>query len=147
MSRIEVTEKIIATKVRKGLRWADVAQRVGVSKEWLTAACLGQMTLNRDQAATIGQIFELTEEEAKWLSVVPYKGSLPTAIPSDPLIYRFYELVNVYGTTFKELIHEEFGDGIMSAIDFKMELSREPDPKGDRVKIVMSGKYLPYKTY
>jgi cyanate lyase len=147
MSRIEVTEKIIATKVRKGLRWAEVAQRVGVSKEWLTAACLGQMTLNRDQAATIAEIFELTEEEATWLTVVPYKGSLPSAIPTDPLIYRFYELVNVYGTTFKELIHEEFGDGIMSAIDFKMELSRESDPKGDRVRIVMSGKYLPYKTY
>jgi cyanate lyase len=147
MSRIDVTEKIIATKVRKGLRWADVAQRVGVSKEWITAACLGQMTLNRDQAATIGQIFDLSEEEARWLTVVPYKGSLPTAIPTDPLIYRFYELVNVYGTTFKELIHEEFGDGIMSAIDFKMELTREPDPKGDRVRIVMSGKYLPYKTY
>jgi cyanate lyase len=147
MSRIDVTEKIIAAKVRKGLRWADVAQRVGVSKEWITAACLGQMTLDRDQAATIGQIFELSEEETRWLTVVPYKGSLPTAIPTDPLIYRFYELVNVYGTTFKELIHEEFGDGIMSAIDFKMELTREPDPKGDRVKIVMSGKYLPYKTY
>jgi cyanate lyase len=147
MSRIDVTEKIIATKVRKGLRWSDVAQRVGVSKEWITAACLGQMTLNRDQAATIGQIFDLSEEETNWLTVVPYKGSLPTAIPTDPLIYRFYELVNVYGTTFKELIHEEFGDGIMSAIDFKMELTREPDPKGDRVKIVMSGKYLPYKTY
>jgi cyanate lyase len=147
MSRIDVTEKIIATKVSKGLRWADVAQRVGVSKEWVTAACLGQMTLTRDQAATVGQIFGLTEEETKWLSVVPYKGSLPTAIPTDPLIYRFYELVNVYGTTFKELIHEEFGDGIMSAIDFKMELTREPDPKGDRVRITMSGKYLPYKTY
>ena len=74
---------------------------------------------------------------------MPYKGSLPTAVPTDPLIYRFYELVNVYGTTFKELIHEEFGDGIMSAIDFKMDLTREADPKGDRVKIVMSGKFLP----
>jgi cyanate lyase len=78
---------------------------------------------------------------------VPYKGSLPTAVPTDPLIYRFYELVSVYGTTFKELIHEEFGDGIMSAIDFKMDLKREPDPKGDRVSITMSGKYLQYKTY
>lgn len=79
--------------------------------------------------------------------IAPYKGSLPTAIPADPLIYRFYELVSVYGTTFKELIHEEFGDGIMSAIDFKMDLIREPDPNGDRVKITMSGKFLPYKTY
>jgi cyanate lyase len=147
MSRLDVTEKIIATKVSKGLKWADVAQRVGLSKEWVTAACLGQMTLNADRAATVGKIFGLTAEETKWLTVVPYKGSLPTAIPTDPLIYRFYELLNVYGTTFKELIHEEFGDGIMSAIDFKMELTREADPNGDRVKIVMSGKYLPYKTY
>jgi cyanate lyase len=105
------------------------------------------MTLDTAQAAIIGKIFDLSAEEQKWLTAVPYKGSLPTAVPTDPLIYRFYELVNVYGTTFKELIHEEFGDGIMSAIDFKMDMTREPDPKGDRVKIVMSGKFLPYKTY
>jgi cyanate lyase len=147
MSRIEVTEKIVAAKVAKGLRWADVAAKVGLSKEWVTAACLGQMTLTQQQAAEIGTIFGLTEEDRKWLTTVPYKGSLATSVPTDPLIYRFYELVNVYGTTFKELIHEEFGDGIMSAIDFKMDMTREPDPKGDRVKIVMSGKFLPYKTY
>ena len=147
MSREEVTEKIVATKVRQGLKWADVAAKVGLSKEWVTAACLGQMTLNAQQAAVIGEIFSLSEQERKWLTVVPYKGSLPTSIPTDPLIYRFYELVNVYGTTFKELIHEEFGDGIMSAIDFTMELKREADPKGDRVRIAMSGKFLPYKTY
>jgi cyanate lyase len=147
MSRLDVTEKIVAAKVAKGLKWADVAQKVGFSKEWVTAACLGQMTLPAEQAHVVGQIFGLTEEDIKWLTVVPYKGSLPTALPADPLIYRFYELVNVYGTTFKELIHEEFGDGIMSAIDFRMELTRENDPKGDRVKIVMSGKFLPYKTY
>ena len=97
--------------------------------------------------SVVAEIFGLTAEEKKWLMVVPYKGSLPTAVPTDPLIYRFYELVSVYGTTFKELIHEEFGDGIMSAIDFRMDLQREPDPKGDRVQIVMSGKFLPYKTY
>jgi cyanate lyase len=147
MSRVEVTEKIIAAKVGKGLKWADVAAEVGLSKEWVTAACLGQMTLNREQAAQIGTIFGLDEEDQQWLMTVPYKGSLPTSIPTDPLIYRFYELVHVYGTTFKELIHEEFGDGIMSAIDFKMDMTREADPKGDRVKIVMSGKFLPYKTY
>jgi len=147
MSRIDVTEKIISTKILRDLKWADVAADVGASKEWVTAACLGQMTLDAAQAATVGKIFGLTEEEQKWLTVVPYKGSLPTAVPTDPLIYRFYELVSVYGTTFKELIHEEFGDGIMSAIDFKMDLSREADPKGDRVKISMSGKFLPYKTY
>lgn len=147
MSRIEVTEKIISTKVSKGLKWADVAQKVGLSKEWVTAACLGQMTLNAEQAGVVGEIFGLTEEERQWLMVVPYKGSLPTSVPTDPLIYRFYELVSVYGTTFKELIHEEFGDGIMSAIDFKMDLKREANPAGDRVAITMSGKFLPYKTY
>ena len=147
MSRLDVTEKIIATKVAKGLKWADVAREVGLSKEWVTAACLGQMTLDAGQAAVIARLFDLSEAEARWLQVVPYKGSLPTSVPTDPLIYRFHELVSVYGTTFKDLIHEEFGDGIMSAIDFRMDLQREPDPKGDRVSITMSGKFLPYKTY
>jgi cyanate lyase len=147
MSRLEVTEKIVATKVAQGLKWSDVAAKVGLSKEWVTAACLGQMTLTPEQAGIVGEIFGLDDAERKWLQVVPYKGSLPTSVPTDPLIYRFYELVNVYGTTFKELIHEEFGDGIMSAIDFKMDLQREADPKGDRVSITMSGKFLPYKTY
>ncbi|HEY0202105.1 MAG TPA: cyanase [Burkholderiaceae bacterium] len=147
MNRIDVTEKIIATKVAKGLKWEDVAKKVGLSKEWVTAGCLGQMTFDDKQAKILGKIFGLSIEEQKWLQVVPYKGSLPTQVPTDPLIYRFYELVNVYGTTFKELIHEEFGDGIMSAIDFKMDLKREPDPKGDRVNIAMSGKFLPYKQY
>ncbi len=147
MDRNDVTEKIIAAKVSRGLKWADVAARVGLSKEWVTAACLGQMTLDAVQAAVVGEIFGLSEPERKWLTVVPYKGSLPSSVPTDPLVYRLYELVNVYGTTIKELIHEQFGDGIMSAIDFTMDLSREPDPKGDRVRIVMSGKFLPYKTY
>lgn len=147
MNRADVTEMIVATKIKKGIQWADVAKKVGLSKEWVTAGCLGQMTFDAAQAKTIGKIFGLPAEAVQLLQVVPYKGSLPTAVPTDPLIYRFYELVSVYGTTFKELIHEEFGDGIMSAIDFKMDLTREPDPKGDRVKIVMSGKFLPYKTY
>ncbi len=147
MSRDQVTEKIVTARIRLGLKWAEVAAKVGRSKEWVTAACLGQMALTAEQAAVIGELFSLNEQERKWLTVVPYKGSLPTSVPTDPLIYRFYELVNVYGTTLKELIHEEFGDGIMSAIDFTMSLSREADPKGDRVRIVMSGKFLPYRTY
>lgn len=147
MNRIDVTEKIISAKVSKGLKWSEIAAKVGLSKEWVTSACLGQMTLSKEQAGTLVEIFGLSDEEAKWLMVTPYKGSLPTAVPTDPLIYRFYEMVNVYGTTFKALIHEEFGDGIMSAIDFKMDLQREADPAGDRVRIVMSGKFLPYKQY
>ena len=95
----------------------------------------------------VAEVFALSTEEKNWLMVVPYKGSLPTSVPTDPLICRFYELLSVCGTTFKELIHEEFGDGIMSAIDFKMDLRREPDPKGDRVSIVMSGQFLGYKAY
>ncbi len=147
MSRNDVTEKIITAKVLKGISWASVAEKVGLSKEWTTAACLGQMTLTAEQAATVGDIFDLSADDRKWLQVVPYKGSLPTPVPTDPLIYRWYELVSVYGTTIKELIHEEFGDGIMSAIDFSMDLQRQEDPKGDRVRVVLSGKFLPYKTY
>ena len=147
MNRLAVTEKIVATKVARGIAWAEVAEKVGRSREWTTALCLGQMTANAEQAREIGELFGLTEEERKWLQVVPYKGSLPTAVPTDPLIYRWYEVVNVYGTTIKELIHEEFGDGIMSAIDFSMEITREADPKGDRVNVVLSGKFLPYKSY
>ena len=147
MNRNDVTEKIITVKVKKSIKWADVATKVGESKEWVTAACLGQMTLNAEQAKVLGKIFSLDAEEQKWLQVVPYKGSLPTPVPTDPLIYRWYEIVSVYGTTIKELIHEEFGDGIMSAIDFSMDIKREPNDKGDRVNVVLSGKFLPYKTY
>jgi len=147
MNRNDVTEKIIATKVSKGIKWEAVASQVGQSKEWTTALCLGQMTATPEQAKAIGELFGLTDEEQKWLQVVPYKGSLPTAVPTDPLIYRWYEIVSVYGTTIKELIHEEFGDGIMSAIDFSMDITRQSDPKGDRVHVVLSGKFLPYKTY
>ncbi len=147
MNRNDVTEKIISTKVNKGLKWEDVAQQVGLSKEWVTAGCLGQMTFNAEQATVLAKIFDLTEEETKWLQVVPYKGSLPTPVPTDPLIYRWYEVVSVYGSTIKELIHEEFGDGIMSAIDFSMDIQREANPNGDRVNVVLSGKFLPYKSY
>lgn len=147
MDRNEVSRKIISTKVMKKMRWADIAERIGQSKEWTTAAMLGQMTLNLEQANIARELFDLTDEETAWLQIVPYKGSLPTAVPTDPLIYRWYEIVSVYGSTIKELIHEEFGDGIMSAIDFSMDIQREPDPKGDRVQVVLSGKFLPYKSY
>jgi cyanate lyase len=145
--RGQVTGMILMAKVQKGIKWSDVAAKVGQSKEWTTAACLGQMTLTKAQAEIVGSIFGLPDEAVAWLQIVPYKGSLPSAVPTDPLIYRWYEIVNVYGTTIKELIHEEFGDGIMSAIDFSMDIQREPDPKGDRVHVVLSGKFLPYKTY
>ena len=147
MDRMTVTQKILGAKVKNGMKWSEIAPKLGASKEWTTAACLGQMTFNKTQAGVAQDLFGLTDEEAAWLQIVPYKGSLTTAVPTDPLIYRWYEIVSVYGTTIKELIHEEFGDGIMSAIDFSMDIQREADPKGDRVNVVLSGKFLPYKTY
>ena len=147
MKRGDITDLIAFRKVTLGIKWAAVAKKVGQSKEWVTAACLGQMQMTQKQAETVGKIFDLPEEAVLILQTVPYKGSLPTAVPTDPLIYRWYEIVSVYGTTIKELIHEEFGDGIMSAIDFSMDIVRQPDPKGDRVNVVLSGKFLPYKQY
>lgn len=147
MTRNEVTELIITQKLKLNLTWKQLADAIGLSKEWTTAALMGQMTLSAEQASTIGSLLQLPPDAITQLQVVPYKGSLPTAVPTDPLIYRFYELISVYGTTFKALIHEEIGDGIMSAIDFNMEIKREADPKGDRVNITMSGKFLPYKSY
>ena len=108
MQRTDVTDLIAFRKVKNGITWADVAKKVGQSKEWTTAACLGQMQMTKKQAETVGRIFDLPEEAVVILQTVPYKGSLPTAVPTDPLIYRWYEIVNVYGTTIKELIHGKF---------------------------------------
>ena len=139
--------KIRALKKKKGWTWPVVAEKLGHSTVWTTAALLGQMSMTQETAEKAGLLFDLTPDEMDLLMEVPYRGSLPTEVPTDPLIYRFYELVSVYGTTWKELIQEEFGDGIMSAIDFDMTLDRQPDQKGDRVKIGMSGKFLGYKRY
>lgn len=149
ISREELTEKIVAYKTLNGKKWSEIAEAVGQSKEWTTAALLGQISLSKEQAEQAGAAIGInfSEEEIAQLMTVPYRGSLKSAVPTDPLIYRLYEIVMIYGTTMKGLIEEEFGDGIMSAIDFDMDISRVPDPKGDRVKVVMSGKFLPYKTY
>ena len=147
MDRNEVTRKILSAKVKGGMKWGDIAAKIGSSKEWTTAALLGQMTFSLAQATVAKDLFGLTDEETAWLQIVPYKGSQPAPVPTDPLIYRWYEIVSIYGTTIKELIHEEFGDGIMSAIDFSMDIQRQTDPKGDRVNVVLSGKFLPYKEY
>ena len=148
MNRADVTEKILSAKRLKDLTWEEIAKKIGgACRIIVTAACLGQMKMTREQATKAGKLFGLGKEEVLLLQEVPYRGSLPQVPPTDPLIYRFYELVQVYGTTWKELIQEEFGDGIMSAIDFDMAIERLPDPKGDRVKITMSGKFLPYKEY
>ena len=148
MTREVLTSKILAAKRAKNLSWKTIVAEIGAgSAVYLTAALMGQMKLRPEQAARAAALFGLGEEETLLLQEVPYRGSLPTAVPTDPLIYRFYELVSVYGTTWKELIQEEFGDGIMSAIDFDMAIERQPDQKGDRVKVTMSGKFLHYKEY
>ena len=147
MSREETTRRILDAKTAKGLKWSQVADEAGLGKEWVAAGCRGKMTFDAAPAEMVCEIFGLPEEDRRWLQTPPYEGSLQTAAPSDPLLHRFHELVGVYGTTLEELIHEEFGDGIMSAIDFHMEISREADPKGERVKIAMSGKFPPYGRY
>ncbi len=148
MTREELTFEIQTRKRAKKLTWKQIATAVGPGSAIVTTvALLGQMLLDDAEAAKAAALLELSDEERSLLTEVPYRGSLPPGPPTDPLIYRFHELVQVYGTTLKALIAEEFGDGIMSAIDFKMQLEREPDPNGDRVKITMSGKFLPYKKY
>jgi len=148
MKREELTEKILDIKREKGFTWKYICQEIGgFSPMLIVGALLGQMKLTKPQAETAARLFGLSPSEEKMLNEVPYRGSLPTLPPTDPLIYRFYELVMVYGATWKELIQEEFGDGIMSAIDFDLAMERQPDPKGDRVKLTMSVKFLPYKYY
>jgi cyanate lyase len=147
MTRDELTRKILAAKRAKSLSWKEIMAEIGGgSAVYLTAALMGQMKLRPEQAERVAKLFDLGEDEKLLLQEIPHRGS-PTTVPTDPLIYRFYELVQVYGTTWKELIQEEFGDGIMSAIDFDMTIERQPDPRGDRVKLTLSGKFLPYKEY
>jgi cyanate lyase len=146
MTRTDLTEKILDIKREKGWTWKHICDAVGgMSPVMITGALLGQMKLTKPQAAKAADLFGLTKAETALLNEVPHRGSpMP---PTDPLIYRFYELVMVNGPAWKALIEEEFGDGIMSAIDFDLEIDRVADPRGDRVKITMSGKFLPYKYY
>jgi cyanate lyase len=147
-TREDLTQKILDEKRSRSLTWKEIALAIGPGSPILyTAALLGQMTLTTGEAANAAKMLHLSDVEAALLTEPPYRGSLGTVPPTDPLIYRFYELVQTYGTTWKALLEEEFGDGIMSAIDFDMQIEREPNPKGDRVKITMSGKFLPYKRY
>ena len=147
-ARQALTEKILASKLRLGLSWSTIAIALGSSSPIIyTSALLGQFPLSKDEAAKAVALLELGPEDAALLCTPPNRGEGAVMPPTDPLIYRFYELVQNYGTAWKELINEEFGDGIMSAIDFNMQIEREPNPAGDRVKIAMSGKFLPYKRY
>jgi cyanate lyase len=146
MTRAVLTEKLLDIKREKGWSWKQVCSEIGgMSPVLVTGALLGQMKLTKPQAAKAAELFGLSKMEQTLLNEVPYRGtSMP---PTDPLIYRFYELVMVNGPALKALIEEEFGDGIMSAIDFDLMIERQADPRGDRVKISMSGKFLPYKYY
>ena len=147
-AREDLTQRILASKRSLGLTWATIAQTLGPSSPILyTAALLGQMTLTKEEAEKAVDLLELDPIDAILLTESPDRGAGATMPPTDPLLYRFYELIQNYGSTWKELIQEEFGDGIMSAIDFNMSIEREPDPKGDRVKISMSGKFLPFKRF
>jgi cyanate lyase len=146
MKRTELTEKILDIKRQRGWSWKFICAEIGgMSPMLITGALLGQMKLVKPQAAKAAELFGLSKSEEAMLNEVPMRGSpMP---PTDPLIYRFYELVMVNGPAWKALIEEEFGDGIMSAIDFDLQMECVADPKGDRVKITMSGKFLPFKYY
>ncbi|MCG6205421.1 cyanase [Rhodopseudomonas sp. HC1] len=148
MKRAQLTEKLVDLKREKGWTWKYICEKIGGHSEVLVVgAILGQMKLTKPQAAAAAELFGLSKVETTMLNEVPMRGEGITMPPTDPLIYRFYELVMINGPAWKALIEEEFGDGIMSAIDFDMVMDRLPNPKGDRVKITMSGKFLPYKYY
>jgi cyanate lyase len=147
MDRHEATDKILAAKKAKGLTFEAIAKAVGRHKVWTTAALLGQATMSADEARKAVEVLGLGTEVAAALQEIPTKGSLDTIVPVDPLIYRFYEITQVYGTTLKAIIHEMFGDGILSAIDFTLDVQKQEEPKGDRVVVTMNGKFLPYKKW
>jgi cyanate lyase len=147
MDRAECTRAILEAKKVKGLTFAEIADKVGRHVVWTTAALLGQATMDSAEAGVVAALLDLDPEVAAGLQEIPMKGSLDAAVPVDPLIYRLHEITQVYGTTIKAVIHEMFGDGIMSAIDFEMDIRRIPDPKGDRVEITYNGKFLPYKKW
>ena len=147
MNRAEATERILAAKKAKGLTFEAIARAVGKHKVWVTSALLGQSTMTAEQAHRVVSLLGLEPEVAAALQEYPSKGSVGQAVPVDPLIYRFHEITQVYGTTLKAIMHEMFGDGIMSAIDFELDIQRKEDPKGDRVVITMNGKFLPYKKW
>ena len=148
MKREELTEKILDIKREKGWSWQFITGEIGgISPVLVVGALLGQQRLVKPLAAKAAALFGLSTAEQAMLNEIPMRGTGVPMPPSDPLLYRFYELIMINGPAWKALIEEEFGDGIMSAIDFDMDLERLPDEKGDRVKLSMSGKFLPYKYY
>ena len=146
MTKIEMTEEIIVAKKKLDLTWEEIASKVGLAPVFLTSACLGMNSLKEEYAKKVCEVLGLSDEVSIVLQEFPNK-TWDFTIPQDPVVYRLYEIVGVYGETIKEIIGEKFGDGIMSAIDFSMDIDKEENPAGDRVKITMNGKFLPYKSW
>ncbi len=146
-SRQALTDAIIEAKIRKGLTFEALNEGTGLSLAFTTAALLGQHALPEHAAKLVAERLELGDDAVRLLQTVPLRGSIPGGVPTDPTIYRFYEVLQVYGSTLKALIHEKFGDGIMSAIDFRLDVRKVEAPEGDRVVVTLDGKFLPMRTY
>ena len=147
MAMSEVTSKLLAAKNEKGLSFADLEEKLGYDEVWIASVFYQQASASEEEASKMVELIGLGPEYAEALTECPVKGGLDPLVPTDPLIYRFYEIMQVYGMPVKAVVHEKFGDGIMSAIDFSIDVEREEDPKGDRVKVIMCGKFLPYKKW
>jgi len=147
MAMSEITSKLLAAKKAKGLSFADLEEKLGYDEVWIASVFYRQASASAEEASKMMELIGLGAEEAEALTECPVKGGLDPLVPTDPLIYRFYEIMQVYGMPVKAVVHEKFGDGIMSAIDFSIDVEREEDPKGDRVKVIMCGKFLPYKKW
>ena len=145
MTKKEAAEAVRAAKARLKVTWAQLAEAIDRLLAWTTAALLGQHPMTADRADAAGALLDLGDDVREALQLQPTRGALDAPVPTDPTIYRFYEVLQVYGPTIKELIHEEFGDGIMSAINFRLDVARVPDPAGDRVVVTLDGKFLPYQ--
>jgi cyanate lyase len=144
LTRHEITEQIVSARLQKGLTWQQLADAIDKPVVWSTAALLGQHPIPAELAKVVVEMLGIDQSAVPVLAAVPMRGGLPTAVPTDPTIYRFYEVLQVYGGTIKELIHEQFGDGIMSAINFSVDVQKKPHPAGDRVVVTLDGKFLPY---
>ncbi|WP_244831632.1 MULTISPECIES: cyanase [unclassified Caballeronia] len=148
LSRSTLTEHIVDAKARKGLTYAELAEGTSLSVPYVTAALLGQHPLPEQAAKSVADKLELGDDAAALLQTIPLRGSIPGNVPTDPTIYRFYEMVQVYGTTLKALVHEQFGDGIISAINFRIDIKKVEDSEGgSRAVITLDGKFLPYKPF
>lgn len=147
ITKLEMTEAIMVAKKEKGMSWTEIGDAIGLSDVFTASVCLGQNSLVKDDATKLAELLGLCSDVADALSTCPMKGADTDLVSKDPLIYRFYEIAYVYGGAIKECIHEKFGDGIMSAIDFTVDVDKQADPKGDRVVVTMNGKFLPYKKW